>query len=88
MTAVAVVVLRCFVMGKAGTEGIMDGGNALGWPVPVAVHAPTTAGYTFREKWEPAVITNQIKEFRAKHDMKQEDLARIVHVRREMIGES
>lgn len=32
------------------------------------------------------MIKNRIKEFRAKHDMKQEELAKIVGVRRETIG--
>ena len=32
------------------------------------------------------MIKNRIKEFRAKHDINQEDLARLVHVRRETIG--
>ena len=32
------------------------------------------------------MIKNRIKEFRARHEMKQEDLARLVGVRRETIG--
>ena len=32
------------------------------------------------------MITNRMKEYRAKYDMKQEDLARLVGVRRETIG--
>lgn len=32
------------------------------------------------------MIKNRIKEYRAKHDMKQEDLAKLVNVRRETIG--
>ena len=32
------------------------------------------------------MIRNKIKEYRARHDMKQEDLARFVGVRRETIG--
>ena len=32
------------------------------------------------------MIKNRIKEYRAKHDMKQEDLAKLVGVRRETIG--
>lgn len=32
------------------------------------------------------MIRNRIKEYRAKHDMKQEDLAKLVGVRRETIG--
>ncbi|MCI8417268.1 MAG: helix-turn-helix transcriptional regulator [Lachnospiraceae bacterium] len=32
------------------------------------------------------MIRNRIKEYRARHDMKQEDLARLVGVRRETIG--
>lgn len=32
------------------------------------------------------MIKNRIKEFRAKHGMKQEDLAKLVNVRRETIG--
>ncbi|GAA6428118.1 helix-turn-helix transcriptional regulator [Dielma fastidiosa] len=32
------------------------------------------------------MIENRIKEFRAKNDMKQEDLAQLVGVRRETIG--
>ena len=32
------------------------------------------------------MIKNRIKEFRAKHDMKQDDLAKLVGVRRETIG--
>ena len=32
------------------------------------------------------MITNRIKEHRAKHDMKQEELAKLVGVRRETIG--
>ena len=32
------------------------------------------------------MIKNRIKEFRARHDMKQEDLAKLVGVRRETIG--
>ena len=32
------------------------------------------------------MIENRIKEYRAKHDMKQEDLAKLVGVRRETIG--
>ncbi len=32
------------------------------------------------------MIKNRIKEFRARYDMKQEDLAKIVGVRRETIG--
>lgn len=32
------------------------------------------------------MIKNRIKEFRAKHDMNQEELAKIVGVRRETIG--
>ena len=32
------------------------------------------------------MIKNKIKEYRAKHDMKQEDLANLVGVRRETIG--
>lgn len=32
------------------------------------------------------MIKNKIKEYRAKHDMKQEDLAKLVEVRRETIG--
>ncbi len=32
------------------------------------------------------MIRNRIKEYRAKHSMKQEDLARLVGVRRETIG--
>lgn len=32
------------------------------------------------------MIRNKIKEFRAKNDMKQEDLAKLVGVRRETIG--
>lgn len=32
------------------------------------------------------MIKNRIKEYRAKHDMKQEDLAKLVDVRRETIG--
>ena len=32
------------------------------------------------------MIKNRIKEYRARHDMKQEDLARLVGVRRETIS--
>ena len=32
------------------------------------------------------MIRNKIREYRARHDMKQEDLARLVGVRRETIG--
>ncbi len=32
------------------------------------------------------MIKNRIKEYRAKHDMKQEELATLVGVRRETIG--
>ncbi len=32
------------------------------------------------------MIKNRIKEYRAKHDMTQEQLARLVDVRRETIG--
>ncbi|HIT64036.1 MAG TPA: helix-turn-helix transcriptional regulator [Candidatus Ventrimonas merdavium] len=32
------------------------------------------------------MITNRIKEYRARYDMKQEDLANLVGVRRETIG--
>ena len=32
------------------------------------------------------MIKNRIKEYRAKHDMTQEQLARLVYVRRETIG--
>ena len=32
------------------------------------------------------MIKNRIKEYRAKYDMKQEDLAKLVGVRRETIG--
>ena len=32
------------------------------------------------------MIKNRIKEYRARYDMKQEDLARLVGVRRETIG--
>ena len=32
------------------------------------------------------MIKNRIKEFRARHDMKQEELAKLVGVRRETIG--
>ena len=32
------------------------------------------------------MIKNRIKEYRARHEMKQEDLARLVGVRRETIG--
>lgn len=32
------------------------------------------------------MITNRMKEYRAKYDMKQEDLAKLVGVRRETIG--
>lgn len=32
------------------------------------------------------MITNRIKEYRAKHNMKQEELAKLVGVRRETIG--
>ena len=32
------------------------------------------------------MINNKIKEYRAKYDMKQEDLAQLVGVRRETIG--
>lgn len=32
------------------------------------------------------MIENRMKELRAKHDLTQEDLARLVHVRRETIG--
>ena len=32
------------------------------------------------------MIQNRIREFRARHDMKQEELARLVGVRRETIG--
>ena len=32
------------------------------------------------------MIKNRIKEFRARHDMTQEDLAKLVGVRRETIG--
>ena len=32
------------------------------------------------------MIKNRIREYRARHDMKQEDLARLVGVRRETIG--
>ncbi len=32
------------------------------------------------------MINNRIKEFRAKYDMKQEELAKLVGVRRETIG--
>ena len=32
------------------------------------------------------MIRNRIREFRAKHDMKQEDLAKLVGVRRDTIG--
>lgn len=32
------------------------------------------------------MITNRMKEYRAKYGMKQEDLARLVGVRRETIG--
>ena len=35
---------------------------------------------------EQKVIKNRIKEYRAKYDMKQEDLAKLVGVRRETIG--
>ena len=33
------------------------------------------------------MIKNRIKEYRARYDMKQEDLARLVGVRRETIGD-
>lgn len=32
------------------------------------------------------MIRNRIKEYRAKYDMKQDDLAKLVNVRRETIG--
>ena len=32
------------------------------------------------------MIKNRIREYRAKHDMKQEELAKLVGVRRETIG--
>jgi len=32
------------------------------------------------------MITNRIKEYRARHNMKQEELAKLVGVRRETIG--
>lgn len=32
------------------------------------------------------MLKNRIKEYRAKYDMKQEDLDKLVGVRREMIG--
>lgn len=35
---------------------------------------------------EQRMIKNRIKEYRAKYDMKQEDLAKLVGVRRETIG--
>ena len=35
---------------------------------------------------EQKMIKNRIKEYRAKYDMKQEDLAKLVGVRRETIG--
>ncbi|HHQ5668399.1 helix-turn-helix transcriptional regulator [Clostridioides difficile] len=39
-----------------------------------------------RTKRGAGMIKNRIKEYRAKHDMKQEDLAKLVGVRRETIG--
>lgn len=33
-----------------------------------------------------SMIKNRIKEYRARHDMKQDDLAKLVGVRRETIG--
>ena len=39
-----------------------------------------------RTKRGTGMIKNRIKEYRAKHDMKQEDLAKLVGVRRETIG--
>ena len=40
--------------------------------------------YKGDERWK--MIKNRIKEYRAKYDMKQEDLAKLVGVRRETIG--
>lgn len=39
-----------------------------------------------RAKRGARMIKNRIKEYRAKYDMKQEDLAKLVGVRRETIG--
>ena len=70
-----------------------DGGEALaaafsaGWAVSAVVYALSTAYYGFREKWGAgAVIRNRIKEHRARWDMTQEELAWLVGVRRETIG--
>ena len=39
-----------------------------------------------RAKRSEGMIKNRIKEYRARYDMKQEELAKLVGVRRETIG--
>lgn len=86
MLAVAAATLVSFFMlGKAGDEALMRG-FAIGWMVSVLVHSGMSGYYGLQENGMATMIETRIKELRAKHGMRQEELARLVGVRRETIG--
>jgi len=65
-------------------EATLAKGCVLGFGIAVMVYELSSAYYGFRES--RGMIKNRIRELRARHQMKQEELARRVGVRRETIG--
>ena len=86
MIATALVTLVCSSPAGAGKKrpcwrALRPGGRSLSWSMPSPLPI-----MDFRSTGGWRMIRNKIKEYRARHDMKQEDLARLVGVRRETIG--
>ena len=52
----------------------------------LCLYALSTVYYGFTKMGAWKMLKNRIREYRAKYDMKQEDLAKLVGVRREKIG--
>ena len=52
----------------------------------LCLYALSTVYYGFTKMGAWKMLKNRIREYRAKYDMKQEDLAKLVGVRRETIG--
>ena len=74
-----------FLQGMDGHRALLTG-LAGGFAVAVIVHALAELYYTVRESWGWSMIQNRIKEYRARHNMTQGELADLVGVRRETIG--
>ena len=84
MLSMAAVTLGMLTLGAASPDRALTAGCTAGWALSVVVFSLLCAWGELRESW--GLIRNRMKEHRARLGLKQEDLARMVGVRRETIG--